>query len=99
MPKLVSESGPALTTVSTREFREELARYLDSGETVAITRHGQVVGYFIPAADPDRLREEWRVFQASAARLQALLVAQGVDEDELVSEFDVLRKHGRPSRA
>lgn len=36
--------------VGIREFREELASYLLESETpVAITRHGDTVGYYIPA--------------------------------------------------
>jgi len=36
--------------VGIREFREKLAAYLLEGDApVAITRHGDTVGYFIPA--------------------------------------------------
>ena len=36
--------------VGIREFREKLATYLlETDETVAITRHGDTVGYYIPA--------------------------------------------------
>jgi antitoxin (DNA-binding transcriptional repressor) of toxin-antitoxin stability system len=36
--------------VGIREFREKLASYLlETDETVAITRHGDTVGYYIPA--------------------------------------------------
>src|SRR5262249_11399018 len=38
-----------LIRVGVREFREDLAEYLDSSIPVAITRHGQTVGYYIPA--------------------------------------------------
>ncbi len=42
--------------VGIREFRAGLAEYIASDTPVAITRHGQTVGYFIPAhgrADAD----------------------------------------------
>ena len=36
--------------VGMREFRDKLATYLlESESPVAITRHGDTVGYFIPA--------------------------------------------------
>ncbi len=36
-------------TVGIREFRENLAAYLlESNAPVAITRHGDTIGYFIP---------------------------------------------------
>ena len=36
-------------TVSTREFRADLAKYLDSQEPLAISKHGRTIGYYIPA--------------------------------------------------
>ncbi len=35
--------------VGIREFRADLAEYIASSTPVAVTRHGQTVGYFIPA--------------------------------------------------
>jgi hypothetical protein len=34
--------------VGIREFRSGLAEFIASNSAVAITRHGQTVGYFIP---------------------------------------------------
>ena len=36
------------TKVGIREFRSGLAEYIASANPVAVTRHGQTVGYFIP---------------------------------------------------
>ena len=36
------------TKVGIREFRADLAEYIASSTPVAVTRHGQTVGYFIP---------------------------------------------------
>ena len=36
------------TKVGIREFRAGLADYTDADAPVAMTRHGQTVGYFIP---------------------------------------------------
>ncbi len=73
--------------VGIREFREKLATFLlDSDEPVAITRHGDTVGYYLPArrdrsqADRDALRE-------AASRLQSMLVAQGISEEEIVRDY------------
>jgi PHD/YefM family antitoxin component YafN of YafNO toxin-antitoxin module len=73
--------------VGIREFREKLASYvLESERPVAITRHGDTVGYYIPArrkrseADRTALRE-------AASRLQKMLVAEGVSEEEIVADF------------
>jgi len=81
--------------VGIREFRDNLATYLlESSAPVAITRHGDTVGYFIPArrkrseADRVALRE-------AAARLQESMAAAGVTEDELMEDFKQLRAANR----
>lgn len=73
--------------VGMREFRDKFATYVLESETpVAITRHGDTVGYFIPArrrrtdADKDALRE-------AATRWQQTLEAEGISEDEAVADF------------
>ena len=41
--------------VGIREFRENLARYIESAIPVAITRHGETVGFtFLPGATEAR---------------------------------------------
>jgi PHD/YefM family antitoxin component YafN of YafNO toxin-antitoxin module len=79
--------------VGMREFRDKLATYLLESETpVAITRHGDTVGYFIPArrkrsdADKEALRE-------AAARWQEILDAEGISEDEAVADFKQWRSN------
>ena len=55
----VSMAGQ-LVRVGARQFREDLAQYLDSPTPIAITRHGQTVGYYLPARrkiDEQELRE------------------------------------------
>lgn len=73
--------------VGMREFRDKLATYLlESDYPVAITRHGDTVGYFIPArrkrseVDKEALRE-------AASRWQEILDAEGISEDEAVAGF------------
>lgn len=75
------------TKVGMREFRDKLATYLlESDSPVAITRHGDTVGYFIPArrkrseADKDALRE-------AATRWQAVLDAGKLSEEEAIADF------------
>ena len=59
--------------VGIREFRENLATYLlESSSPVAITRHGDTIGYYIPArrtrSEGDRL-----ALKEAAGRLAAML--------------------------
>ncbi len=73
--------------VGIREFREKLATYvLESDTPVAITRHGDTVGYFIPARRK-RSDEERAALKEAAERLDGLLAAKGITEDELVADF------------
>ena len=87
---------PELTRVGVREFREELARYLHSPVPVAVTRHGQTVGYFVPAPRPDRERES-RALEEAVGWVETLLTEHGVSEDEVVREFRA-RRGRRPRR-
>ena len=76
----------ALTRVGVREFREELAEFLDSPTPVAITRHGQTVGYYIPARH-DVERQEMRALIHAVGQMEALLAEHGITEDEVIREF------------
>lgn len=73
--------------VGIREFRENLATYLlESDAPVAITRHGDTVGYYIPARRK-RSDAERTALKDAAAQLQAMLEARGISEDEVVADF------------
>lgn len=76
--------------VGIREFRADLAEYIASDKPVAVTRHGQTVGYFIPThgqaeADLAALKKAGKV-------LDRLLVAQEIEVEDLVSDFKAARK-------
>ena len=79
-----------LTRVGVREFREDLAEYLDSPTPVAITRHGQTVGYYIPARSSED-EQELLALKRAVERLAALLAEHGISEDEVVREFRARR--------
>ncbi|MFT3887803.1 MAG: hypothetical protein QM713_06530 [Arachnia sp.] len=80
-------------TVGVREFRQSLAEFIDQSDPVTVTRHGQAVGLFIPI-HRDR-KAEIAAYVAAARKADALLAEWGVSEDELVAEFDALRKGER----
>jgi len=78
------------TKVGIREFRADLAEYIASGTPVAVTRHGQTVGYFIPTqgqADADIA-----ALKKASKALDQMLAAQDVDIDAVVADFKVARK-------
>lgn len=80
----------AVVKVGVREFRSHLPQYLVASSPVAITRHGETIGYYIPTkhnvekSEVDELRE-------AARQLEKLLLSKGLSEDDLLKEFRVLR--------
>ncbi len=80
--------------VGIREFRERLANYLlESDVPVAITRHGDTVGYYFPARKK-REDSERVALKHAASRLQELLAAEGISEDEILADFKRWRRSG-----
>lgn len=81
--------------VGIREFRDKLASYLlESEAPVAITRHGDTVGYYIPARRR-RSDSEREALKAAAARMQGVLAAEGITEDEVLEDYKQLRRGAR----
>ena len=81
--------------VGIREFREKLASYvLESDTPLAITRHGDTVGYYIPARRK-RSEEERTALREAASRLQKMLAAEGVSEEEILADFKSWRASRR----
>jgi PHD/YefM family antitoxin component YafN of YafNO toxin-antitoxin module len=83
----------SIVQVGAREFREELARYLESESPLAITRHGRTVGYYIPARAPGD-EAELDSLRRAVERLEALLEEHGVSVEEVLREFRARRARG-----
>ena len=79
------------TKVGVREFREKLAYFLEAGKPVAVTRHGETVGFYIPTRRKT-VKKDLTALKAAAAQLDAMLEASGITEDELVEDFKRLRR-------
>ncbi len=78
------------TKVGIREFRAALTDYIDADAPVAVTRHGQTIGYFIPAKS-DR-QAEVAALRAAAAKLDALLDLDEAEVDAVVEDFKQSRR-------
>jgi len=83
--------------VGIREFRAGLAEYIASETLVAITRHVQTVGYFIPAHG--RAAADLAALKKASAELDHLLAAKAVDVEEVAAEFKAARKRKAAGRA
>jgi hypothetical protein len=85
------------TKVGIREFRENLSSYLESKKPVAITRHGATIGIYVPTK-PKPSQADLDAFRLAGEKVQQMLEAAGITEDEMVEEFKKLRreKRGKP---
>jgi hypothetical protein len=79
-----------LIKIGMREFREHMPQYLKSTSPVAITRHGETVGFYIPTHHPEKTDLE--ELKNAAKQLDKLLLSKGFTEEELLSEFRSLRE-------
>jgi PHD/YefM family antitoxin component YafN of YafNO toxin-antitoxin module len=81
--------------VGIREFRDNLATYLlESDKAFAITRHGDTIGYYLPARRK-RSEAERAALETAATRLHEAMDAKGITEDEIIEDFKRWRKEGR----
>ncbi|MBI2689302.1 MAG: type II toxin-antitoxin system Phd/YefM family antitoxin [Acidobacteria bacterium] len=83
--------------IGIREFRENLAGYLESGRPLAITRHGVTLGFYIPAQKRSR-KAEVEAMRAAAKDLDAMIAAWGASEDELMQEYKKIRRASREKK-
>jgi len=80
--------------IGIREFRENLSGYLESGTPLAITRHGETLGFYIPAQKRSR-KAELEAMRAAAKDLDEMIASWGATEDELMNEYKEIRRATR----
>lgn len=81
------------TKIGIREFRAGLAEYIDADAPIAVTRHGQTVGYFIPTKG-DRAAEVAKL-KVAGEKLDALLQVADSEVDEMAEDFKQLRRKAK----
>jgi UDP-N-acetyl-D-mannosaminuronate dehydrogenase len=79
--------------VGVREFREQIARFLESDTPVAVTRRGETLGIYVPTPRKRIKSADLGELRAAADRLAATLTE--VDEEEMVADFKQLRRCGK----
>ncbi|MGD0519667.1 MAG: prevent-host-death protein [Terracidiphilus sp.] len=91
----MQEAPMEASKVGIREFRDKLSNYLlESDAPVAITRHGDTVGYYIPARRR-RSESERDALRQVATRMQEMLAAEGISEEEVLQDYKNWRAGGR----
>ncbi|HEU0165094.1 MAG TPA: hypothetical protein VFQ54_08615 [Thermomicrobiales bacterium] len=73
--------------VGIREFRDHATRYFASSKPVAISRHGKIVGFYVPV---ERDKEDMkRALDDLGRTVEAILERTGMTEDEFADLFDL----------
>jgi antitoxin (DNA-binding transcriptional repressor) of toxin-antitoxin stability system len=83
-------------SVGIREFRAGLAEFIDKQQPVAVTRHGQTVGFFIPTARP--AQADLQALRDAADKLEAVISLTDDEVESSVRDFDALRKNAAARR-
>jgi len=76
--------------VGVREFREQIARYLESDTPVAVTRRGETLGVYVPTPRKSVKSADVGDLKAAADRLAAALA--GISEEEVTADFKEWRR-------
>ena len=84
-----------IVKVGMREFRAHLPQYLMTAMPVAITRHGETIGFYIPTRHPHNEADIDALKQA-ALKLEKLLLSNDITEEELFTDFRALREEKKP---
>lgn len=82
--------------VGVREFREQIARYLESDQPVAVTRRGETLGVYVPTPRRQPRSAEISELREAADRLSAAI--SSTDEEEIVAEFKQLRRRAKTAK-
>jgi antitoxin (DNA-binding transcriptional repressor) of toxin-antitoxin stability system len=80
--------------IGMRDFRENLAGYLEAGTPLAIMRHGETLGFFIPAQKRSR-KAELEAMRAAAKDLDEMIASWGAGEEKLMEEYKEIRRAAR----
>jgi hypothetical protein len=78
--------------VGVREFREQIARFLEADVPVAVTRQGETLGVYVPT--PRKQTKPAHLAELKAAADRLALELADVDEEEVVAEFKQMRARG-----
>lgn len=93
--------------VGVREFRDHATRYLGGDEVLAVERHGQPIGFYIPTGT-SRQESFAQALERLEQTVRQTLTATGMSEDELSRLYDLnepvptrprQRSSGVPSRS
>ncbi len=76
--------------VGVREFREQIARFLEADTPIAVTRRGETLGVYVPTPRKPVKSADVGELKAAADRLAEALADMG--EEEIVADFKEWRR-------
>jgi len=84
-------------TTTIREFRSNIAKLIDSDESVLVTKHGKPAAVLYPLHDPSKVPMEVRrkLFLALAGDIAKQLDAKGITEEDIERDFAEFKKRRR----
>jgi prevent-host-death family protein len=84
-------------TTTIREFRSNIAKLIDSDESVLVTKHGKPAAVLYPLHDPSKVPLEIRrkLFLSLAANIGKQLDAKGISDEEIDRDFAEFKKRRR----
>jgi PHD/YefM family antitoxin component YafN of YafNO toxin-antitoxin module len=81
-----------IASIGISEFRENLYKYTkENQEPLALTNHGETIGYYIPT-QPQPQKKELESLRQAVTKLSNMLAEKGLSEDDIVADFQELRK-------
>ncbi|MBI4495214.1 MAG: hypothetical protein HY690_20760 [Chloroflexi bacterium] len=74
--------------VGVREFRDHATQYLGGDEVLAVERHGQTIGFYIPTG-ASRQESFVQALERLEQTAQRVLTEAGLSEEELSRLYDL----------
>ncbi len=78
--------------VGIREFGAHLYKYTKENQApIALTSHGETIGYYIPA-QPQAHKKDIESLRQAVIKLSNILAEKGLSEDDIVADFQEFKK-------
>jgi antitoxin (DNA-binding transcriptional repressor) of toxin-antitoxin stability system len=86
-----------MKTATIREFRGNIAKLIDSDESVLVTKHGKPAAIMYPLRNPATIPMEVRreLYVAMAGEIAKKLAAKNISEEEIERDFAEFKKRRR----
>lgn len=85
-----------MKTATIRQFRDHATSLLKQEEPIIVTRHGKIVGFFLPAGGenlPLEIKKE--LFATLTDEIRSTMKERGLAEDAILADFEKTRKTRR----